>query len=1859
MANREETAADCILDVDYGEACMEEIGLEGLEGITISALWIRLSHRPNFRMTLDDASRSYLWETVVHHADLDFYELPEPRPPLVVQNRFDVDSETGLVLATQDNSEFVDIYPYELVKVPGVFGSCSTFESRRKITDEVRPNQVCFVSLKEAEARWGETLVLVASTERRRRALMGPESNPNLQLIPVQYAMLERIGRSRYLGEVSFGQSVIHSNAKTLFYHRKVLLKNNLITKQVHYHYLKTGNKFTLRNGTLFHITRFYVERRSKIYMLYQELVKHLLTKPDRSDTVPNILSLLGIQHKSLRKAFQRSLKKFAEIHSEPYRKWHPDENPDQWYHANKAEKTVHVIRLHDHIDFETMQRILNDDADAPAERSKSSKSGEGEDEDDDDNDADTESQPNAASMGLPSVNKVYGIPDQSRHILDRSVLHQAYDAFFRAGTKGLSEKHLATVLGVPRLEGRSICRKLLRINAVTSIMRDRGRQKYKNYSAKCFAGKSEHCKEIMDECQKLLEFASNAQTKREEVAATDAESLPVTTDGEAELPSSTFLEDVRKMSESGNSTALINSGLVTSKAMKRANLIVKLVHEAKLFDSPFTLQKVITQEEAKEGHRIDRKSLARLLGRLNAAGLIKSVKSILKYGELEKKVHLICDPSLKISDPLVYSALENAKLKYFSSYRTEQQTLDRISLLDPISRSSAELRRLHARENNTKVEHTPVNGRIYGFEPKFVRMKLLHQYIFYLVYDYGGTLIEPSDPEYPEELREFLDGTLSNMPRVYDKENTWKRFLPSLPRHTGWKTGWCLFSDLLLRMPLSLLTKLLNVNYKIEGLREYLDHPVLRHVPITHLPISLRCSLLHARRYIYRIFEVATRLCYMGLVSFNFLHKEKDHAFFYLHRMARIMDTTVSKTGHVKVTPGMEYPVYIHTLSNGTDVDLYWLTLETICLRTPLGLFPKGDHEILPFELDIEKKPGMAVVIASKIDADIVDDGTQPGDGLGAGGLDSTFFAHLKRNWNWVNAGEGKQRLKKKSAVKRRLAADNSNSIIAKYLRSEANMIPPNPSRRLMRLAINNQLLQLTSSNLPPVTFEEKKYDKIEEKPPEPIKKSRTRLIKSRRTIPRKPYYDDKDMAALKLMTKVRVTWSAKEDSLLLLTKVATLLLDVVTPKRRMVVSWGVIRDFLHSHVEDSKNKTSRACQRRVAYIMLSSETAFNVSVFIGESQDDQVIREICDKPRVKFTDTEEWKKRFEALAERLLVKFKSSASTNKPELFQFPDSVEQLESQYNVVLSQDFLEKKHAFADVKNVVDIHSGVVYSLIIGSVGSSQESKDWSQMLYKIYQQYPESLLRSALAKLRSRMIVSRCKDVARQIPKKTSLSLVSFPYQLSVTYQNMFLSTYKSNVFTEACEFMRSLAEINDKSYAGLLVSVGCSLGCAAAMVSLIHGQQAHFAVDIPENIIVLNVKDTSNNENGRRFLEKFCAWEAEKFGQNTESMISIEPAAKKAKLDETCPSTSTVDDANPASSNLLATNSSKIIDSSADSKETLNKMNSSSRFALYLLRSQLNERFIWDTQHSQDYLAVNACQVVCKLQSNRPEMSAEDVSTILGKLTRFVPEEPTSVDQVAGTYKSLELSDETISEMRKLHGFLQGKRELGAKGDELRAAFGSRLSELSLNQHLALMYESQLILRVGLNRVRYVAVSYGKPWLLHGFEYTSKSVPKPALIGTDESKSDEGNALPPVRKKFPNVRYMEIKDPESTKHLKPIQLLCRPWLKPNGELNRPMLNEMLRSISSHVMCFPGVTHATISEKYAAVLTPVQLIELLEVLEDVGCVRRTCLKQSQKPKLFDPPAEILVVDSDEDDAVVHYHAEVDCIIKLGAFQMTD
>lgn len=80
-------------------AALDEVALEGLDGITLSSLWIRLeSRQPAFPLTLDAMTRDFVWRFLVSSEDeVSFYLLPQDRPPLTLKDR-------SVSLRTRNNS---------------------------------------------------------------------------------------------------------------------------------------------------------------------------------------------------------------------------------------------------------------------------------------------------------------------------------------------------------------------------------------------------------------------------------------------------------------------------------------------------------------------------------------------------------------------------------------------------------------------------------------------------------------------------------------------------------------------------------------------------------------------------------------------------------------------------------------------------------------------------------------------------------------------------------------------------------------------------------------------------------------------------------------------------------------------------------------------------------------------------------------------------------------------------------------------------------------------------------------------------------------------------------------------------------------------------------------------------------------------------------------------------------------------------------------------------------------------------------------------------------------------------------------------------------------------------------------------------------------------------------------------------------------------------------------------------------------------------------------------------------------------------------------------------------------------------
>ncbi|KZR99087.1 putative General transcription factor 3C Polypeptide 1, partial [Daphnia magna] len=50
---------------------------EGLEGLSISSLWIRLTKRKNFPIALDDQSKRFIWKIICKNDAVEMFKLAE------------------------------------------------------------------------------------------------------------------------------------------------------------------------------------------------------------------------------------------------------------------------------------------------------------------------------------------------------------------------------------------------------------------------------------------------------------------------------------------------------------------------------------------------------------------------------------------------------------------------------------------------------------------------------------------------------------------------------------------------------------------------------------------------------------------------------------------------------------------------------------------------------------------------------------------------------------------------------------------------------------------------------------------------------------------------------------------------------------------------------------------------------------------------------------------------------------------------------------------------------------------------------------------------------------------------------------------------------------------------------------------------------------------------------------------------------------------------------------------------------------------------------------------------------------------------------------------------------------------------------------------------------------------------------------------------------------------------------------------------------------------------------------------------------------------------------------------------------
>ncbi|XP_049576540.1 general transcription factor 3C polypeptide 1 isoform X1 [Syngnathus scovelli] len=1933
----------------------DEVALEGLDGITIPALWIRLGERkPEFPLQLDDGTKELVWRSLVANSDLTFYLLPAERNDVVLNDRFKMSHEENGVEDGQD------VYPLCIIhnNKDGFQGSCATFHQRTDVTARLRSPSP--IGLEEVLKRYGRKLVAVASQRRRFRALIGSESDPDIKLMDESYCMLERVGRARWQGEL---QSDLHKSSfkvdsRKLFYIRKPLVRHRLVCPQACTKRLKSGQ---WQSSILLLLNRFHVVRRSKYDML-MEYVSNLLQKmPQQLAALVTIREHLELPEVICKHVFRYMRDaNLVEYCSLPLEDLDQERKPVRTRKGNKVK--VRCLKL---------IKPYAGKAVSGADEWKA-------DDDDDDDEGDKR-------RALPPVGR----------IMETDFLSQAYKlgvlAIVSSGTKGIPQSGIASRMNIGKLEARMVWRKLERDGVVKGFMVDEGRQrvtkfighrsvcgsddlrllsKEKQRKAKLFhssapprsaAGKR-RCKtpkksraageraeeEGRDAALDLpvgteptakpaekseRAVAEAARTPEvpdaEPVSASEEASVEEKEEEEGALPprqeeeeeeEGTPSKDVELVDPSDQQLFAKRNrrSTETYRMLRRKNLIIEAVHKLKVIDGLYPLQKLINDEEKLQGlsSKCCKKTTARLVQTLCREGLLKTFTTTVIQDSISRKLDLYVHPSVQPDDELVRASIDQARFKITSSVLPaacrqvpggkERPPKAQTQETSKSFRSFAEIKEEHSAGDKV-FKPTLVRGlgKALGFQPKMHRLRVLHSFLWYVIYDHplgprppwmagppGAPEVVVQEP--PEKIDERLvtlkdldaalseDEAVTEIPshasceiKVYSEEDSWKRFVPPVRRHCDRGSGWVIVGDLLLCLPLSIYVQLIQINYQVDGLEEYLNDPVKQHHLIQQLPLAMRKKLFFRRKYVYVFFENLQRLVCMGLLHLAPVEKlkEKDMLFCYLKRHATIVDTMNAEPHYwlAKEPADKPFDRRRYTFSSGDDVDTYWFDLMSICLNTPLGCIrPKrrtADDEAAPsFVNDRTLFLGLASLL--KGSNTVCDDGTTPGDGRGAAGLASEFFAHLKRNWLWTNSllSCNRRRPAGSDNSKLRLMSLLSKEALRAALRAGAS------SPRFLTAKKSAVTQETVEVALEPSSRNREVVGGKGRKRKRP-KKEVVKIPRKKKKEPKKriPAHDEADHRALKKMTRRRVIWAVQEDSLLMLCAVASHLLN--SKLRRTFVAHCLVRDLLQGEFQISEDKTSLAVGRRTRYILKNPQTFLNYRICLAEIyQDKDLLKQLQDNKPADPNNAEDCAKAFAQYVELLRQKFSSVLSADDARL---PESKSQVFSLSKVCTIAT--DKQVPCRDTLTCTkDIQTLVLFNLIQSTLAMTnhQMKESRSFQTFHVYSRYPQELLCQVFVQCRKRHMVNRRRVCHTVGPKKNrALPILPMSFQLSQSYFRLFSWRFPHTLCSDSFRFLKTLAD-KGTGDDGPPVSFRLERENRTAT----NGEEEPEGEPLPGHEGSPTTRFSLDSPGGACVVS---------LALMTLGLLSVHVSVPNKMVvvdsdlvDNDFKSTASLEDEEDEDEEAGAV--------AREGKKKLRVSAYRASHTKYLLMKGFFVPGIVQLRNlnTSDNIVVESCVVRMRLRqtplgallSHRGgaslDLSRWGPSLLPSVLTRCVGE------GAPAPARRADYSPEDWRARAQLSRRLDAAGEMGVdQADLLR-----ELAHLpSLERYLEDLQEEGQAVRVGAYGFRWVLARHAAPWILtvqpRNWPHAqaapgddpflrkrpgeTEGEPPAKKMATDEERGQKKQeAKPPAQDSADEERGRgaeeEKKDereaalPQQVDDLdggggESVSFACRPWRLVDGTLNRQVCKGMLEAVLFHIMSRPGITRQRLLSYYEAVLQPVVALELLQSLVELGCVVKRTLVKRGKPALFGPPPV-----TTERQECIFYEPTVDCVLRL-------
>uniref|UniRef100_A0A8C8RN07 General transcription factor IIIC subunit 1 n=1 Tax=Pelusios castaneus TaxID=367368 RepID=A0A8C8RN07_9SAUR len=1111
----------------------------------------------------------------------------------------------------------------------------------------------------------------------------------------------------------------------------------------------------------------------------------------------------------------------------------------------------------------------------------------------------------------------------------------------------------------------------------------------------------------------------------------------------------------------------------------------------------------------------------------------------------------------------------------------------------------------------------------------------------------------------------------------MYVDDTSWMRYVPPLPVHREFGYGWALVSDILLCLPLSIFIQIVQVSYKVDGLEDFLNNPLKKHTLIRFLPRSIRQQLLYKRRYIFSVVENLQRLCYMGLLQFGPTEKfqDKDQVFVYMKRNAVIVDTTICDPHYNLAQSSRPFERRLYVLNTVQDVENFWFDLQCVCLNTPLGVVrhPRAKRSNLQGEetsttLDVQMEQESAVdkhnlerkcamLEYTSGSREVVDDGSIPGDGMGAGGLDSSFYGHLKRNWIWTSYIINKTR--KESGVSENGFAVRLQTFLTKHplpLSTGGNKInilgdaregAESPVQKEECIEIDKEATQDRTKRVRGGKSQKRKRLK-KDTGKKTKKKKRESVDKNKRLR----YHDEADQSALLRMTRLRVTWTVQEDSLLMLCRIASHVLN--TKVKGPFVPWQVVRDIMHASFEESLDKTSHSVGRRARYIVKNPQTYLNYKVCLAEVYQDKALIEDFMNRESNYQDPQMCAKEFKDFVERLKEKFSSTLGNPKLEI---PDTLQELYSRFRVLAIGDETNQNIKQDALKSIYDIHFLVLQNLIQSTLALSDNQMKSCQSFqtFRLYREYRDDILVKAFLECQKRSLVNRRRVNHTLGPKKSrALPFVPMSYQLSQTYYRIFTWRFPSTICTESFQFLEKLKEAGksnepdsfsfkdeeaENSADRLSFPMDGPGGHCVAILSLFSLGLISVDVRIPDQIVVV---DSTMVEN--------------------EVIKSLGKDGLEDDYDED-------DD----------------FDESSGNKRRIEVKARQASHTNYLLIRGYYSPGIVSTRNlnPNDNIVVNSCQVKVKLRCapmpgrlNSPVPSVLDnmavgISCLPDTFTRLLKVQEVTFDRdqfVLECTESYGYSSKDVSVILEIRNAIETSSYFGIDKAELGKQFHcyeevDTECTRSLQQYIQDLLKMEQVLEVGGNTVRLVTVTFAKPWLLHSVRLKNNG---DGVHGKD-SISHLDLQQNPQQPQLKSGVESSTEEEQSGKALTSINLLflCRacenvcfigrPWRIVDGNLNKPVCKGMMEAVLYHIMTKPGITEDTLLQHYLGVLQPVSVMEILQGLEALGCIRRFCMKKPTAISLFSQPApeDELTDFKLSETPTIFYEPTIDCTLRMG------